>query len=146
MYVGQSYNVKNRVRSHQDKVWDRASFIPVSDKEERLNLEKYLITAMTPEINRHILEEKSSQELFNVDIRIEEVEKRRAMLKIATTISNGKGEFPSHKLKEKCLAKGIVNNKQSFYNKLDELVESGDIENITPEKKRYLKYKLKSRD
>jgi hypothetical protein len=45
-------------------------------------------------------------------------------------------------LKNKCVSAGVVNNKQTFYNKVDELIREEKIAYKNPEKDRYKEIQL----
>lgn len=49
---------------------------------------------------------------------------------------------PQTTLKDKCMSAGVVNNKQTFYNKVDELIREEKIAYKNPDKKRYKEIQL----
>lgn len=61
--------------------------------------------------------------------------------KLVEVSGEGDEEVLKSDLKDECMREGIVNNKQTFYNKIDELIKERKVKVTNPEKNRYKKVK-----
>ena len=146
VYIGQSKNVRQRVNSHitSGRKIDFIEYIPEPDLQLRKQVEQTLIAINKPKYNKRHIEKDFVEQVYtkaeqsNVDEK--ELFEAGGVYELICSMYKG-NPIQSHIVKRQALEKGIVNNKQTYYNKLERLKDADMVEDTTPNKERYKRIK-----